>query len=255
MLARPDTRSTTKRRPHALVRAIGRNVELESAEWAVSPRVALSLAVGPLIVAAFIALTIPYRALYAALIEEDGIVEWLQIGALIGLVIVGAAIAVRLLSRRRIVFGLLYLLATVAAVFILGEEISWGQRILGWVTPEHLVHLNRQGETNIHNIGQTLQVLNLVMMTVAFVAAAVPVAWRLWAGDRHRLPEEYLLVPPVFLATSFLLAAVYRLVRFALIPEGRYVISRYQEATELAFYAALLAFAFLVFRRLRRDLV
>jgi hypothetical protein len=230
-------------------------VEREAAEWAVSTRVAWSLAVGPLVVAALIALTIPNRALYVAIIEEDGIVEWVQMGALLGLVVLGAAITGRLLARRRVAAGLLYLVATVATVFILGEEISWGQRILGWATPEDLANLNRQGETNIHNIGQTLHAMNLLMLTAALVAAAVPVAWHIWAGDRARQVEEYLLVPPLFLATSFLFAAAYRLVRLAFIPEGRYVISRFQEVAELAFYVALVAFAFLVFRRLRRDRV
>jgi hypothetical protein len=33
-----------------------------------------------------------------------------------------------------------------------GEEISWGQRIFGIQTPEHLKNINAQGETNIHNL-------------------------------------------------------------------------------------------------------
>ncbi len=37
-------------------------------------------------------------------------------------------------------------------VFIAGEEISWGQRILGFATPDFLLNLNAQGEFNLHNI-------------------------------------------------------------------------------------------------------
>jgi hypothetical protein len=33
-----------------------------------------------------------------------------------------------------------------------GEEISWGQRIFGWSTPEELAKVNYQQETNIHNL-------------------------------------------------------------------------------------------------------
>jgi hypothetical protein len=33
-----------------------------------------------------------------------------------------------------------------------GEEISWGQRVLGFQTPAVLNELNRQGEINIHNL-------------------------------------------------------------------------------------------------------
>jgi hypothetical protein len=253
MLAGSDSLTTDLGRLRALTVAVGRHMDREAADWGVSVRAAWALAVGPLVAAGLIALTVGYRPLYRAIIEEDGIVEWAQNGALLGLAVVGALIAHRLLTRRRIVLGSLYLLAAVAAVFIFGEEISWGQRLLGWATPEELARLNVQGETNVHNIGQTLRALNLVMMIVALAAAALPVAWRAWAGDRARQVDEYLLVPPVFLASSFLLAAGYRIVRFTLVPDGRYVVSRYQEVTELAFYVALLAFAFLALRRLRRD--
>jgi len=34
----------------------------------------------------------------------------------------------------------------------LGEEISWGQRIIGWETPQFIKEFNRQDETNFHNI-------------------------------------------------------------------------------------------------------
>ena len=49
-----------------------------------------------------------------------------------------------------------------------GEEISWGQRILGIETPESLEGINDQGETNLHNLStgkanQLFQVFWLVM--------------------------------------------------------------------------------------------
>ncbi len=34
----------------------------------------------------------------------------------------------------------------------LGEEISWGQRIIGWETPQILKKINKQRETTFHNI-------------------------------------------------------------------------------------------------------
>jgi len=51
-----------------------------------------------------------------------------------------------------------YLILAVLFFFITGEEISWGQRIFGWATPEWVGN-NVQEETNIHNLaifhGQT----------------------------------------------------------------------------------------------------
>ena len=37
-------------------------------------------------------------------------------------------------------------------VFAAGEEISWGQRIFGFATPDFLLPLNHQKEFNVHNI-------------------------------------------------------------------------------------------------------
>ncbi|GJL78470.1 MAG: hypothetical protein NPINA01_14590 [Nitrospinaceae bacterium] len=50
--------------------------------------------------------------------------------------------------KRNVFYILLGLLLFVC----FGEEISWGQRIIGWETPAALEELNRQNETNLHNL-------------------------------------------------------------------------------------------------------
>ena len=51
------------------------------------------------------------------------------------------------IRKRRI-----YLLIAILLFLSFGEEISWGQRILDWESSEILKKLNKQGETNIHNL-------------------------------------------------------------------------------------------------------
>jgi hypothetical protein len=48
--------------------------------------------------------------------------------------------------------NIFFLLLGLFLFFCFGEEISWGQRIFGVQTPEHLKNINAQGETNIHNL-------------------------------------------------------------------------------------------------------
>lgn len=43
-------------------------------------------------------------------------------------------------------------LHTLACIYFGGEEISWGQHLFGWNTPESIAQLNDQGETNLHNM-------------------------------------------------------------------------------------------------------
>lgn len=54
----------------------------------------------------------------------------------------------KITRNRNLVYLLLGLLFFVA----FGEEISWGQRIFNWSTPEALAKINYQKETNIHNL-------------------------------------------------------------------------------------------------------
>lgn len=51
------------------------------------------------------------------------------------------------LAKRLVYLGL-------AVIFFVGagEEISWGQRVLGYETPETVSQVNRQEEFNIHNL-------------------------------------------------------------------------------------------------------
>jgi len=51
-------------------------------------------------------------------------------------------------TRRNLYLGLL----AVIMFICFGEEISWGQRFLGFQTPQFLAGLNAQNETNLHNI-------------------------------------------------------------------------------------------------------
>ncbi len=48
--------------------------------------------------------------------------------------------------------NLFYFLLGLLFLICFGEEISWGQRLFHWATPDWLETRNIQGETNLHNI-------------------------------------------------------------------------------------------------------
>jgi hypothetical protein len=82
---------------------------------------------------------------------EDLGVEWITVIAFMG----AAAMAWSILRFRHkagrktlAFFALLGLFFFVCG----GEEISWGQRIFGFETPEKVAAVNEQGEFNIHNL-------------------------------------------------------------------------------------------------------
>jgi len=140
---------------------------------------------------------------------EDGPVEW---GTAIGFF--AAAIGFATAARRSRAHGgpsraLLVLGAIVALVFC-GEELSWGQRVFGFATPEPVREVNQQGEFNVHNIG-SLQHLkySLLVATIGLVGVLLPLA-RLVAPLRAMLARLKLPIPPagyvgLFLASLFFL--------------------------------------------------
>jgi|GEM_PF-66264 len=89
-----------------------------------------------------------YLDVYA---KEDGYLEY---GSVLGLGLVAVLMfhrAWRLRSRSWTFLAGLILLGCVA-IFGFGEEISWGQRLVGRSSSEFFAQNNSQGETNLHNL-------------------------------------------------------------------------------------------------------
>jgi hypothetical protein len=114
------------------------------------------------------------------LVIEDGAIENMQaILYLIGAGLWGYAFfmnsKVKGNGKRKQVFYLLFL---GLFLFFFLEEISWGQRMFGFSTPESLEEMNMQDETNVHNIGfvDSLLWIHLLMgLFVAMVGIIFPV--------------------------------------------------------------------------------
>ncbi len=62
--------------------------------------------------------------------------------------------SVSLIGRRqtKVIRESFPILIALFFIFVGGEEISWGQRLLGYETPESIVDKNVQGETTLHNL-------------------------------------------------------------------------------------------------------
>lgn len=110
--------------------------------------------------------------LWWMLLSEDGVVESLSAGfffmSSIGLVIL--AFVNRDTWRWQV-----FLFAGLVMAFVAGEEISWGQRIFGFETPDLFETANYQGEANLHNLlldrGDRIQVV-LVFVCVCVIFSA-----------------------------------------------------------------------------------
>lgn len=110
---------------------------------------------------------------------EDGLIE--SLGAVFfGLSSIGfVVVAIRSSDLKNKSIGLRYpfVIAWALLMFVfMGEELSWGQRIFGFATPESLKTINSQSEFNIHNIefvdsfmGGKYRYLSIMMITTGLL--------------------------------------------------------------------------------------
>lgn len=225
---------------------------VESARrWGVGPGATVAALVFPFIGLAILPLLwATAEAAFRFLTQEDGIIEWTQFAAFVASCVVAAMIARQRWSTGHAVQAGLFALAAFALFLISAEEISWGQRILGYEAPEAIREINDQDEMTFHNISGVLIFFNVGMLLVSLYAiVAEPVIRRLRLAERWA-DAEILFAPPLFLASAFGVMAVFRVLRLAFL-EGGYGVNRIGEWAELCFALAILIFLGLALRRLR----
>lgn len=146
--------------------------------------------------------------------REDGIVESGTALALLltGLFHLKRAIKLRGGSTLRPLLGGLFI--GLLFLFGAGEEISWGQRIFGFGTPETLQHLNKQDEFNLHNLdigGVSInklifsQLFSIVLIVYFFV---VPWLYKSIHWIQQLIDSWHLPVPRMSQSLSFLILSL-----------------------------------------------
>lgn len=139
------------------------------------------------------------------LIKEDGVLEYLQV------LLYGAAACFALLVAARWrgeVIAWAFLLFALACVFVAIEEVSWGERLLGFAPPEPIRELNTQDEMSLHNLAPFQRILHPAYIVVGLVGG---LGWRvvrsLPEGRRRR--ELAAILPDAQTTLFFLTVAAF----------------------------------------------
>ena len=193
------------------------------------------------------------RSVFLALVREDGPLEWLQFAFFLATSVLLAIASIRLGRRGEVLAAVLIGIGALGMFGIAGEEISWGQRLLGLETPESLSDINHQNEINVHNITAfPMQRLgNYLQLVLGGAGLLLPWLTRT-RRPRVRARLWRLLSPPLFVTTGFGLLFAYRAVRFLWDNEAMRVV-KYGEWPELTFALGLAVYAFLLVRSLGRE--
>jgi len=133
--------------------------------------------------------------------SEEGPIENLTVVALLGGAWVCFRRAWQLRRGRSALFVAATVLLGVLYVGAAGEEVSWGQRLIGFEVPDFFRQHNAQGETNVHNLlVKGVKINRLVFGTglliiVLLYCSVLPLGYRRWPWLRRMADSLAVPVP------------------------------------------------------------
>ncbi|MBU0944853.1 MAG: hypothetical protein KJ804_00190 [Proteobacteria bacterium] len=165
----------------------------------------------------FIILATEFPQLYILATYEDLPGEWTQ-----AFFFTATLITSLLLARKSHPYRLFFALLALACFYVVGEEISWGQRLFSFTSPEFFQRHNLQQEFNLHNFltGPTATWQKRAI-ELGLVAALVGygLLYPLLQRNGNRLArwfkEHGLPVPPLSLSPYFVTGALCELRLFS----------------------------------------
>lgn len=229
--------------------------EAGAARWKLSSGTVafISLGAPALIMLAGAATALLGKPAYKWFTGEDGASENLQV-LFWGLAwILGFTVISRLWRNGLKVYAALYILLNAGIFFIIGEEVSWGQRVFGWETSEEMKAINKQEETNIHNIEGIGDKIKWVHVLMGAYGTILPLVLRRAQARAHFDDPVSLLVPHYTLVPYFLTTLAWRLqANLWKPPKSLYfVITEYSEVMELVLAAAFFVFMLFQMRNIK----
>ena len=121
--------------------------------------------------------------------NENGFIE--NLSSLFLFLAIIFLLKARNLYRENKFINIFLIIKILALVYFLGEEISWGQHIFKWTSPEFFKNANIQGETNIHNISN---LFDQVPRTLVIIWCSLTVPITLLIKKSQKINENLLKI-------------------------------------------------------------
>jgi hypothetical protein len=234
-----------------------RLLELAARDWRTSRAlIVIALFVPALAVGIGLASAVLGKDMYKWYVDEDGFAENLQVIAFAIGGVFSLLAASRLNRRGDQVLGTIFFVMGIGLVLVVGEEVSWGQRIFGWSTPVLLNEANRQSESNLHNIFGVETALRWAQFAVGAWGAILPIVllrrpglFRNWWIDVSRLVPHFVLVP------YFACTLLWRAYRNVAPPPSshRFFFAHWSEVMELNLALGIMLFLYYQWRTATRS--
>lgn len=136
--------------------------------------------------------------------------------------------------------------------YIAGEEHSWGQHFFNWNTPAYWSDINRQAETNLHNVSHWFNHRPRLVLEIGIAIGGILIPLAQSKAGLFRQPMLALLTPPVQLSVVALVALVVKVINRLWKGDvvGTELLIRPSEALETFIYLFLLYYVIVLGRRL-----
>ncbi len=146
--------------------------------------------------------------LYYLAVQEDEYVEWTTFWAFTGAALIYLYRALRPAFDWR--SGCFIIGLAIFCILVAMEEISWGQRIIGYRPPEYFLDYNFQQELNLHNVIDTdLRMVGFALVTWGY-GVALPLLGLIPLVGRE-LQRVGILAPPTMLLPAFAITGMVQL--------------------------------------------
>jgi SAM-dependent methyltransferase len=192
------------------------------------------------------------RDVFNQLVAEDGVVEDFQVIFWLLAFILLVQIARRFGRGGNRRMALLHGLLAAGILFLIGEELSWGRRVVGWTLPAWWKSLTGAADTNLHEIPDLVPLFNWGLLAAGAYGSLMPL---LASRGPLSAPQHKLIrfaAPPSMLAPYFLVAFVWAgcWIFGGSSRSYRLLNSRYSEVVEL-----ILALGFFLFMYIQLERV
>lgn len=190
------------------------------------------------------------QELLSALLSEHGPHEMLQFFCAAAAFFIAASTLFLFSAAQKPWLTVWIILAAAGSLYIAGEELSWGQQVFQWTTPDYWHGINDQGETNLHNTSSWLDQKPRLILEISVVIGGLIIP-AILKFRPALLPRRFALIyPPAILGVT---AAIMLLVKITdkideALP-GRNLMERPSEVAELFLFYFLALY--LVVLRLR----
>lgn len=142
--------------------------------------------------------------------QEDEFFEMLQYVFLILALIYSYKLTKFFFSNKDKLQGFSFTMVFMVIILLIGEEVSWGQRIFNIQTPQFIVENNAQQEISIHNLYLFDRNIDIAYLMVCIYGTFT---WLISKHLKNKIAKKitkYYLVP-VFIAPYFLIGLIFYL--------------------------------------------